>query len=200
MATKQSDEGQRLITQLFTLDVNTLITKEPSGEKAPSMQVMLENLAERYGDFAEAHEPGPDARAKPFRTASASARRVRERQEDNRHGVVDRVAVNGDLLHAIIVRAGTGIDHKIDAKKLTPEDAATIRKAWELSLDPVDLTTSVTLQGDVITRFTSREGLGPDAATIDFHRNMVESGLSSWRAIMGVVSQFLATLGRFFLG
>lgn len=200
------DEGHRLLNQLFTLDVSTLITNapsggrplgrvEPTGEKAPPMQTMVQNLADRYSTFAT----GKDG--SHFSDASKAAKRRREAQSDPRHGLLDRVTRNGQDLHDIVNRTGEHADGKvtIDEKKLTPADAATIRKAWELSLDPVDIGTNVSLEGDVLTRFSSINGRPPAPEVERFHGEMVNCGLDQWRSLMGVVTQFITTLLGFFL-
>ena len=115
---------------------------------------------------------------------------------------MDRVARNGRDLHEVVSRTGEHRDDGtivIDDKKLTPADAATIRKAWELALDPVDIATSVSLEGDVLTRFSSGNGRPPAPEITAFHGEMIASGLHEWNALMGVVSQFVATLLGFFL-
>jgi hypothetical protein len=206
MATNTA-EGHRLLNQLLTLDVSTLITtkpsgegppttQDPSGEKAPAMQVMLQNLADNYSRFTGGPPGGR------FDHASATARERRAQRTHPQQGLLDRVARNGQALHEIVERTG---EHRadgtitIDEKKLKPADAATIRKAWELALDQVDLSTNVSLVGDVITRFSSIDGSPPPDVAVVFHGRMVGSGLGQWEALMGVVSQFLATLSGFFL-
>lgn len=204
---RPTQEGARLLNQLVTLDVSTLITKisadhgvvgvqAPTGEKAPRMEVMVQNLADNYRKLLSADETAH------FSELSDLAQTQRVQEKHTRHGLLDRVARNGRDLHDIVARAGSISNGtvQLDANKLQPEDAATIRKAWELALDPVDVGTNVSLIGDLTTRFSAHDGAPPPDAVVAFHGVMVDSGLREWDALMGVVSQFVATLASFFFG
>ncbi len=209
MPAKPNNEARRLAYQLVSLDVSTVIEKltptddgitrrDPPGVKAPSMPRMVQDLADNYRRFSGA---GASAH---FSQVRDTAVQTREQRTQPQHGLLDRVVRNSGELHDILDSTGGTVTAdgsvELDESKLTPAQAATIRKAWELALDPINLATNVSLEGDVVTRFSSRGGAPPPDAVVAFHGQMVAASLAHWAALIGVLTQFLGTLARLLPG
>lgn len=210
MSAKPNSEGRRLAYQLVSLDINTVIDtpaanrdgitrRDPPGIKAPSMPLMVQDLAENYRWFSGAGDKAHFSQVK-----KAADETLKQRTHHPQHGLLDRVARNSGELHDILDTAGGTVTDdgrvELDESKLTPAQAATIRKAWELALDPIDLATNVSLKGDVVTRFSSRGGTPPSDAVVAFHGQMVAASLTHWAALIGVLTTFLGTLARLLPG
>jgi hypothetical protein len=111
---------------------------------------------------------------------------------------LERISEYSGTLHDIVTRARAPVGDPgiaVDERKITPAQAATITKAWELALDPVDISTSVWLEDrDVVTRVCSDRNDASVVALLAFHGDMVGLGLRSWTELMRLVAQFVATL------
>jgi hypothetical protein len=193
---KSETEGRRLVAELFSLETSTLIVARPADQELPTMQAMLEDLHANYRSVTG------QARETRFDEIATS---LRERPSDAAAGVpVERISAYGDRLHEIVNRAGGVVSDAglaIDERKLTPADAATITRAWELALDPIHMSTTVWLDdGDIVTHYSARGSGASTAAVVGFHTTMVGLGMKSWQALMQLVAQFLATLVRLVLG
>ena len=100
---------------------------------------MLADLRENYRDVA----------GRPQETHFTQLVQALEDQNPRSHDV-DRVLHYGFRLHDIVDRAGGSVE-QVDDRKLTPSDANTIRRAWEMALDPIDLKTTAWLdRGDAV--------------------------------------------------
>jgi hypothetical protein len=188
MAPKPVAEGRRLIEQLFSLRMSTLIVAAGSDRLAPDMAAMLHDLHVSYGGVTG---QSPDAR---FDQIAASLRsRAAELTEGRRR--LQRLSRSGDALHEIVARAGGGGGVVVDQRRLSPDDAATITRAWELALDPIHVSTTVWLdEGDVITQVATAGAGPPEDTIITFHSDMVENGTRTWESLLRLVTQFVTTI------
>lgn len=78
-------------------------------------------------------------------------------------------------------------DFQPEQLPLTDRQRMVLRKAWEIGTEEVVLQTSVTLDGDVISR------IRPDFATperrgfLEAHQRGVDTSIAFWKALVGVV-------------
>jgi hypothetical protein len=208
-----SREGAHLVNELGTLEVSTLVVAAPSGAKPPSLETQLKVIGEQYRTFAAekaARFSGPEgaprraAKAMSFEeladwaegvlsradqapagASRADARATIPRGEDE--GLLRRIAHYGKRLEGV------------EPRSATPADAIVVRKGYELGLEPIRMSTKVSLDGDLITQFTSADGEPPDPALQRFHGTLVGVGLDQWQGLMGAVAAFLRTALGFFL-
>lgn len=108
-----------------------------------------------------------------------------------------RIRDTSDLLKEIFTKSPGGKatqfkrdsanDFRPEQLPLTDQQRMVLRKAWEIGTEEVVLQTSVTLDGDVVSR------IRPDFATpekrgfLEAHQRGVDTSITFWKALVGVV-------------
>ena len=116
--------------ELFSLSTTTLVVSSPSNTPPPTMQRMLEDLHLNYRSAVEqpATAPFADIRSSTFEQQPVHPADWRR---------LERISDYSDALDDIVTGAGATVDDRgisVDERKLTPAQADTITKAWELAL------------------------------------------------------------------
>ena len=70
---------------------------------------------------------------------------------------------------------------------LTDRQRLVLRKAWEIGTEEVVLQTSVTLDGDVVSRIRSDYASPEKRGFIEAHQRGVDTSIAFWKALVGVV-------------
>src|ERR1700744_5356459 len=171
MATKARRAGQRLTADLLWINTETLVVDRASDEAFPSLSRMLSDLRITYTNAV-----GPEI---TFRQAgdAAAAAGLRPAEQLRLHHY-------GPQLSAIVANSGatvSGHGVNVDERRLTPDDARTITRAWEVSLDDVHLLTHVNAEtGDVLTQSAYPASTPALAPAVTFHAEMTDLAVKTW--------------------
>ena len=90
-------------------------------------------------------------------------------------------------------------DSKGDPARLSGEDAARLRKIWEIGTDQIVAQTIIHMDGDVVTRF-NRQGEAIDfSRMVEVHKSGIDVSLTHWRTMLGVLERLIDGLaGKMF--
>lgn len=79
-------------------------------------------------------------------------------------------------------------------RKIKGEHVMALRRAYEIGTRPLELRTTVALDGDLVTQFTTVDGRPPNAGLQSFHSDVLGAALDQWRTMMWAVSAFVRLL------
>lgn len=83
-------------------------------------------------------------------------------------------------------------------RKIKGEQVMALRRAYEIGTRPLELRTTVALDGDLVTQFTTVDGRPPIAGLQSFHSDVLGAALGQWRTMMWAVSAFVRLLVSLF--
>lgn len=218
-----ADRLRTIAENVLTLEVNTIVADDISGQKMPRPEHALidlatqyrDHLADRYGRKEQWPEGSrPCASAEVFRRIREAAKallgtpgadaRILTRLQANAEqigGMFDRLDRAAGR-PVVLTRAGAGGALERPAEvDLLPDEVITVRKAWELGLDQVAMQTTIQIDGDVLTRMARDLGTRSDGPTImRIHEKAVVSSTASWERIVGLIGSALKGLADLFRG
>ena len=114
------------------------------------------------------------------------------RDADGFYRNVDIGLTRGDLIRRVH-------DSKGSPPRLSGEDAARLRKIWEIGTDQIVAQTIIHMDGDVVTRFNREDELGDFERMLEVHKSGVDVSLSHWRTMLEVLERLIDGLaGKMF--
>lgn len=214
---------ENLITDLFSLEVNTIIKQGMLATKMPNPAHALIDVAIDYSIALcrLGGEPGNAEGEASFRVfdelREGAARRARALQglsEDKAVAktqmpkslsdsaaadvlLLCRIRDTSDQLKDIFGKSPGGKATRFDRNSandfqpeqlpLTDKQRLVLRKAWEIGTEEVVLQTSVTLDGDVVSRIRPDYAMPEKRGFIEAHQRGVDTSIAFWKALVNVV-------------
>lgn len=97
-----------------------------------------------------------------------------------------RIKAHTDALLGVLQSHGTA--------EFTARELSSIRKAWELGVDPVVLQTVISLDGDVVTRIHARYASADYEPLLRCHEGSVAVAIRTWKELVGAAIDVLSRL------
>lgn len=111
---------------------------------------------------------------------------------DERYRDVDIGLTRGDLITRVH-------DSKGDPPRLSGEEAARLRKIWEIGTDQIVAQTIIHMDGDVVTRFNREGEMADFSRMLEVHKSGIDVSLSHWRTMLEVLERLIDGLaGKMF--
>jgi hypothetical protein len=215
MAIRFEDNLRTLAENLLTLEVNTILKPEITGEKMPPPEAAVADLATLYGDALEAiaraeqpQQATPRASAETFddmvvradamlsepaiagnQTETLTVRRIR-----------DSCRKVSGLLNAEKARrevtgqsGGSRETEHGHALELLPDELVLLRKLWDIGLEQIAFQTVIQIDGDVITRIRSElaESNAQNQRLLEIHNGAVTTSIEFWKGLVELLGSFL---------
>lgn len=215
------DQIKTVLESLCSLEINTIVKDNMTGQKMPAPERALLELAEHYDARLKEHgspriaTTGVTAGPAEFERLRARAAAVitswtsdpalpADHQADLM--ILYRIRDTSEQITRIFDAAGRRgqpigdytsqdvTDHPIE---LTPDEIVTVHKAWDLDLEQIALQTVIHLDGDVMHRVSPRYAGGASAAPLlTAHDAALRTSISYWKTLVEIVGEFLGGLAR----
>ena len=91
-------------------------------------------------------------------------------------------------------------DRKGDPPRLSGEEAARLRKIWEIGTDQIVAQTIIHMDGDVVTRFNREGDQGEFSRMLEIHKGGIDVSLSHWRTMLEVLERLIDGLASKMFG
>jgi len=183
---------ERIASNLFSLEINTIINANMTGEKFPTIPEALAGVAYEYekklpllgapppdgapvsgaplpARFSALAERAGNALARVPATAAGAA------LED--YYMLARIKENARLLAPIAAR-GDGV---------SSAEIALVRKIWELGTEEIAFQTVIQLDGDVITRLQPKYAEASQRALHAIHGQAVSVSVGFWKSLVDLL-------------
>lgn len=214
------DEIKTVLERLCSLEINTIVKDNMTGQKMPSPERALLELAEHYDCKLAEHGPkrlpGSAVTGGPVEFESLRVRAadiIRLWTSDSAPSDDDR----GDLMLLYRIRdtseqlirifeaaarrgnpvgdhtAADIADHPVE---LTADEIVVLHKAWDLDLEQIALQTVIHLDGDVMHRVSPRCTNGGAAPLLSAHDAALRTSITYWKTLVEIVGDFLGGLAR----
>lgn len=214
------DQIKTVLERLCSLEINTIIKDNMTGQKMPPPERALLELAEHYdcrlGQHGAPREPPGAVTGGP-----AEFERLRRRAGDLITRWSAGPALPDDqqaelmLLYRIrdtseqitricetAARRGQPIGDHTSAEiadhpvELTADEVVVLHKAWDLDLEQIALQTVIHLDGDVMHRVSPRCANGSSATLMSAHDTALRTSISFWKTLVEIVGDFLGGIAR----
>ena len=219
MATSASQSGIRtLIENLCTLEINTIVKPNLTGQKMPVPELALLDLAEeyaqllgRYGEQITVDPMSPEVLSALRDGAQAKLGELAARAAKNEdYWLLARVRDQSDqlctILNALRARTPNAVPYKrVETTQrekqleLLTDEIVVLRKAWELGLETVVYQTTIQLDGDVVHRVQEGYAAMEHKQLMQVHRDAVSTATEYWQTLVGLLGDaagsFLRILG-----
>jgi hypothetical protein len=213
------EQIKTVLESLCSLEINTIVKDNMTGQKMPPPERALLELAEHYdcklAEHGSRRIPGTGVTGGP-----AEFERLRARADDLIHAWSADPALSDDhrgelmLLYRIrdtsaqltrifesAARRGNPVgdytaadmaDHPIE---LTADEIVVLHKAWDLDLEQIALQTVIHLDGDVMHRVSPR-CINGAATLLSAHDAALRTSISYWKTLVEIVGDFLGGIAR----
>lgn len=214
------DQIKTVLESLCSLEINTIVKDNMTGQKMPPPERALFELAEHY-DCKLTELRSPRIAAPGVTGGPAEFARLRARAAAVIHAWTSDPAVAEDqradlmLLYRIrdtsaqlmrifeaAARRGSRVgDHTADdvddhPVELTADEIVVLRKAWDLDLEQIALQTVIHLDGDVMHRVSPRCTNGSAASLLSAHDAALRTSITYWKTLVEIVGDFLGGIAR----
>lgn len=182
----------RIATNLFSLEINTIIKANMTGEKFPAIPEALAGVASDYekklpllGALPPEGAPVSGA-ALPARFAALAERagaaltrapQVLTPAAQADYYMLARIHDNARLLAPIAARADS----------VSAAEIALVRKIWELGTEEIAFQTVIQLDGDVITRLQPKYAEPSQHALHAIHGQAVSVSVGFWKSLVDLL-------------
>lgn len=207
----QIADFETLASNLFALEINTIVKANMTGQKFPSPGEALDDIASDYEDelvaLESASSVAPASLAPtPRGTTAASTARF------------GAIAARSEALLALLARAAeSSPDDDADyymlcrirdnARRLAPiaqgpdikptqTELALIRKVWELGTEEIAFQTVIQLDGDVVTRLQPKYANASQGIVHAIHGEAVGVSVGFWKSLVELVETFFGVTMR----
>jgi hypothetical protein len=215
------DQIKTVLESLCSLEINTIVKDNMTGQKMPAPERALLELAEHYDARLREHGSpriattgvtGGPAEFERLRARGAAVitgwtsdpAAPAEQQADLM--ILYRIRDTSEQITRIFEAAarrgqpiGDYTSHDVDDHpiELTPDEIVTVHKAWDLDLEQIALQTVIHLDGDVMHRVSPRYAGGASAAPLlTAHDAALRTSISYWKTLVEIVGEFLGGLAR----
>jgi len=209
---------------LMNLEVNTIIKPNITGRKMPSPRHALIDIAKKYqvkmaalglpldsdiklGGFDSFHKIRETARgAIKGLEATAKTRELSEEGEAD-FIMLQRIKGMSDQIKSIFNAlekkrdkeckndfGREDIEDGLKPLRLNSDELVKIRKIWEMGVEEIAIQTVIQMDGDVITRVQPKHARAKNNELYGFHNLGVNTCISFWKELIGIVKDFLASL------
>lgn len=230
MAIRFKESLNRIAGDLFTIEVNTILTDNISAVKVPPPEEALQSIATDYsqwlgssrGRVAGPHQESTrsDLQTMSFANIHSASHTMAETGPPDMTGdekaVLQRIERNSKRIHEMLgepafqasraagaesVTSSDKISDKNSARTYQPDEIVEIRKMWEIGTNTVLMQSVVQVDGDVVMRI--RKGFESDAhaSVHKLHGQAVDRALSHWEFLVKTLTSFVSgTIGSLFGG
>ena len=221
--TEIGDQFKTVLEHLCSLEINTIIKGNMTGQKMPPPERAVIELAEQYDlKLIESGAPRPAAHGdvtggpveyeRLHTRATELVTRWRSQPslpEDQQAELVllcrirDTTQQIGEIFKAAAQRGQVIGDHVIqDASahpiELSSDEIVVLHKAWDLGLEQIAMQTVIQLDGDVMHRVQPRYATGPAATQLfSVHDTAIRTSITYWKTLVEVVGEFIGGVARF---
>jgi hypothetical protein len=214
------EQIKTVLESLCSLEINTIVKDNMTGQKMPPPERALLELAEHY-DCKLAEHGSPRIAAPGVTGGPAEFERLRVRAAALVHAwgtdpaLPDETRAELMLLYRIrdtsaqltrifesAARRGNPIgDHTADdiadhPVELTADEIVVLHKAWDLDLEQIALQTVIHLDGDVMHRVSPRCTNGSAASLLSAHDAALRTSITYWKTLVEIVGDFLGGIAR----
>jgi hypothetical protein len=215
------DQIRTVLENLCSLEINTIVKDNMTGQKMPPPERALLELAEHY-DCKLAEHGSPRIATPGVTGGPAEFERLRARAAAVAHAwssdpalpddkqaelmIVHRIRDTSEQITRIFdaaARRGNAVgdhtaqdiaDHPVE---LAADEIVILHKAWDLDLEQIALQTVIHLDGDVMHRVSPRFAGGPSAAPLlTAHDAALRTSISYWKTLVEIVGDFLGGIAR----
>jgi hypothetical protein len=214
------EQIKTVLERLCSLEINTIVKDNMTGQKMPSPERALLELAEHYDSKLAEHGarrlPGTPVTGGPveFEGLRIRAADVIQRwssdpalSDDHRAELMllYRIRDTSEQLTRIFeaaARRGNPIgDHTSEdiaahPVELAADEIVMLHKAWDLDLEQIALQTVIHLDGDVMHRVSPRCTNGSAAPLLSAHDAALRTSISYWKTLVEIVGDFLGGIAR----
>jgi len=214
------DQIKTVLERLCSLEINTIVKDNMTGQKMPSPERALLELAEHYDCKLAEHGarrlPGTPVTGGPV---EFDGLRVRAADVIHRWGsdpglsddhrgelmLLYRIRDTSEQLTRIFEAAAlrghpvgdhTSQDIAAHPVELAADEIVTLHKAWDLDLEQIALQTVIHLDGDVMHRVSPRCTNGSAAPLLSAHDAALRTSISYWKTLVEIVGDFLGGIAR----
>lgn len=214
------EQIKTVLERLCSLEINTIVKDNMTGQKMPSPERALLELAEHYDCKLAEHGaprlPGTPVTGGPveFNGLRARAANVIDHwssdpalSDDHRAELMlfYRIRDTSEQLTRIFeaaARRGNPVgDHAspdiaAHPVELAADEIVVLHKAWDLDLEQIALQTVIHLDGDVMHRVSPRCTNGSAAPLLSAHDAALRTSISYWKTLVEIVGDFLGGIAR----
>jgi hypothetical protein len=203
-------EFGKIAGDLFTLEVNTIVKANMTGEKFPSVAEALGQIADDYEKkllFLESGSNNPPVTASGESAGSSDASKRFEELALRANAMLSTIA--RDSLSSPSAEADYYMRSRIRdsalrlvplAKapdgKLTAAELAVIRKIWELGTEEIAFQTVIQLDGDVVTRLQPKYANPSQRLVHAIHGEAVGVSVAFWKSLVELLETFFGVAIR----
>jgi hypothetical protein len=202
-------EFGKIAGDLFTLEVNTIVKANMTGEKFPSVAEALEQIADDYEKtlfFLESGSSNTPVTASGESAGSDASKRFEE------------LALRANAMLSSIARDSLSspsaeADYYMRCRirdsalrlvplakapdgKLTAAELAVIRKIWELGTEEIAFQTVIQLDGDVVTRLQPKYANPSQRLVHAIHGEAVGVSVGFWKSLVELLETFFGVAIR----
>lgn len=215
------DQIKTVLESLCSLEINTIVKDNMTGQKMPPPERALLELAEHYHCKLIEHGSPRNASAgitggpiefERLRLRAAAVIQVWSSDptlpEDKQAElmILYRIRDTSEQITRIFDAAGkrgnpvgdhTAQDVAEHPVELAADEIVILHKAWDLDLEQIALQTVIHLDGDVMHRVSPRYAGGPGAAPLlSAHDAALRTSISYWKTLVEIVGEFLGGVAR----
>ena len=217
-----SDQFKTVLEHLCSLEINTIIKGNMTGQKMPPPERAVVELAEQYDlKLIESGAPRPAAHGEvtggpvEYERLHTRATELVNRwlsepslPEDKQADLVilyrirDTTQQLREIFQAAEQRGQVIGDHVTrDASahpiELSSDEIVVLHKAWDLGLEQIAMQTVIQLDGDVLHRVQPRYATGPGAAQLfSVHDTAIRTSITYWKTLVEIVGEFVGGVAR----
>lgn len=235
---------KRLLLDLTSLEINTLVTENITGESMGDPRQAIAQIQALYAakldEIDDAHRgaetaasPGGQAAPAAQLPASPAAARAQVRDTERRaeslkqqhqdklssedHSHLSNIRDRSRELKGLLGKLGgaatpaaaaaqiqrapggpepaaSGDSAPAETPELEPEDMVTLRKMWELGVEPIAAQTVVQIGGDVITRVHPKYASGEHPMLLELHQAGVSTATGMWNTLIDTAVRILGKI------